>query len=80
MNGKKNKILALVLTLVVIGVIARTTYVIAQNTAGGSYFGIMRTTEELDEDWWAEMERHMEEHWEKLEEDGDYRYCREGCH
>jgi Skp family chaperone for outer membrane proteins len=58
----KSKTLALALILVVLGVLAPVTYVIATTNTNAS-------TEEIkDEDWFDEMKAHMEDHLEVSEE------------
>ena len=67
---KDLKIILIVTTIVVLGV-ATVGLALASSYNNSSYYGGMMgySTPYQDEDWWTEMQEHMEDHWNEVQDE-----------
>ena len=67
---KNLKIILIATTIAVLGV-ATIGLALASNYNNSPYYGGMMgtSTPYADEDWWTEMQAHMEEHWDEVQDE-----------
>jgi hypothetical protein len=72
----KNLKIVILATAIAVIAVATVGVTLAQNYRDSSYYGMMgySTTSDPDDDWWTEMQEHMEDHWNEVDRttDGDW--------
>ena len=67
----KNLKIIIIATIIAVLAIATIGAAFATNYTNSPYYGGMMGTSTLyaDEDWWTEMQTHMEEHWDEVQDE-----------